>query len=296
MIEHATKTVRPLYPLLEGGSSASAEGGQRREDAIVGAESVELGDEDEARHPRIARRPKMPTKAEVDAHMILHAEYRDWCHHCRAGRGVSHQHRRSKEEVTGREYSIDYAFTTAEDVGEDMCAVLVGYDHDSKGIWALAVDQKGATRPSVKWVTNKIDESGCAGTAITLRSDQEESIIPLKKAVAVHRQAETVMLESPVRDSKANGAAERAVRTWAGQLRTLRHHLEHRLKCALPKGSAMMTWLVSWAADVVSRYKVNPNGRTSYEWITGHRCSQPVVALGEKVGFKFTMERTTGRR
>ena len=38
----------------------------------------------------------------------------------------------------------------------------------------------------------------------------------LKKAVAIYRQAEIVMLESPVRDSKANGAAERAVRSWAG--------------------------------------------------------------------------------
>ena len=91
----------------------------------------------------------------------------------------------------------------------------------------------------------------------------------MKKAIAIHRQAETVLLESPVRDSKANGATERAVRTWAGQLRTLRHHLESRLKRSVPKDSAMMSWLVSWAADVVFRYKVHANGRTSHEWITG---------------------------
>ena len=52
----------------------------------------------------------------------------------------------------------------------------------------------------------------------------------LKKDVAIYRQAETVMLESPVRDSKANGAAERAVRSWAAQLRTIRHHVERRMK------------------------------------------------------------------
>ena len=146
---------------------------------------------------------------------------------------------------------MDYAFMTAEEIGEDMCPVLVGFDHGSSGIWALAVDQKGPTRSSTKWVTGKIDESGCSGTAVTIRSDQEESILALKKAIAVHRQAETVLLESPVRDSKANGSAERAVRTWAGQLRTLRHHLESRLKKTVPKDSAMMSWLVSWAADVV---------------------------------------------
>ena len=71
----------------------------------------------------------------------------------------------------------------------------------------------------------------------------------LKKAVAIYRQAETVMLESPVRDSKANGAA--AVRSWAAQFRVIRHHVERRLKTSIPKDSPMMTWLVSWAADVI---------------------------------------------
>ena len=79
--------------------------------------------EEEARRPRIARRPQTPTKAEYDAHMTLHADYRDWCPDCVAGRGISHQHRSSKKERTEREFSVDYAFMTAEDVGEDMCNV-----------------------------------------------------------------------------------------------------------------------------------------------------------------------------
>ena len=77
-----------------------------------------------------------------------------------------------------------------------------------------AADAKGATKSSVHWVKGTIDESGCSGTPVTLRSDQEEAIMALKRHVAVYRKAETVMLESPVRDSKANGAAERAVRSW----------------------------------------------------------------------------------
>ena len=80
------------------------------------------------------------------------------------------------------------------------------------------------------------------------------------------------MLESSVRDSKANGAAERPVRSWAGQLRTIRHHVESWLKTSIPKDSAMMTWLVSWAADVIFGYNGHSTGRTSHEWVTGHRC------------------------
>ena len=44
-----------------------------------------------------------------------------------------------------------------------------------------------------------------------LKSDQEESIVVLKKAAAVMRQAPTVNIESLVRDYQTNGNAERAV-------------------------------------------------------------------------------------
>ena len=51
-----------------------------------------------ARDPRVARAPAAPTKAMVAAHEVHHADYREWCPHCVAGKGVSHQHRRSSDE------------------------------------------------------------------------------------------------------------------------------------------------------------------------------------------------------
>ena len=92
--------VTPLTPFTEGGSSASASGGLVTEDAEAKEEDVIGENEEEARRPRIARRPQTPTKAEYDAHMTLHADYRDWCPDCVAGRGISHQHRSSKKERT----------------------------------------------------------------------------------------------------------------------------------------------------------------------------------------------------
>ena len=73
---------------------------------------------------------------------------------------------------------------------------------------------------------SKLNQAGCCGTKVVLKSDQEEPIIALKKAVAIKRQAETVPIESPVRDSIANGAIERTTQTWAAQVRALRHHME----------------------------------------------------------------------
>ena len=98
-----------------------------------------------------------------------------------------------------------------------------------QGYGRMAVDQKGATESSIAWMLSKLNQAGCRGTKVVLKSDQEESIIALKKAVAIKMQAETVPIESPVRDSRANGAIERTIRAWAARVRTLRHHLEYRL-------------------------------------------------------------------
>jgi hypothetical protein len=81
-----------------------------------------------------------------------------------------------------------------------------------------------------------LEEIGDSGSEVTLKSDQEPAILDLKREVGIKRQRETVMIESPVRDSKSNGAVERAVKTWASQFRTLRHQLEARLGTKIRKG------------------------------------------------------------
>ena len=50
---------------------------------------------------------------------------------------------------------------------------------------------------------------GHSGTKIVWESGQEKSVVALKKTVGIKWQSETVMMESPIRDSRANGSAER---------------------------------------------------------------------------------------
>ena len=205
------------------------------------------------------------------------------------------------------EFSIDYAFMTPEGVVEmerDMkevnkvgaTPILDGCDHRSKAVWFMATNMKGPTDSAVKWLTGKIDQAGCRGVKVVLKSDQEESIIALKKAVAIKRQAPTVNIESPVRDSQANGSAERAVRTWTARLRTMRHHLELRMQHKIPIHAPWMTWLVSSAADVICRYRIHANGRTSYDNVTGNKVLQPIAIFGEKVMFKFTTDKNNQKK
>ena len=46
----------------------------------------------EVRPPRVARRPILPTKAEIEEHYPLHLKYRSWCEHCVAGKSRLTQH------------------------------------------------------------------------------------------------------------------------------------------------------------------------------------------------------------
>ena len=170
-----------------------------------GVEGIEELEELEARTPVIARKPKTPTKAEIDAHFPLHADYRDWCPHCLAGKGISNQHRRGdNSEAIGTTVSMDYLFMVPEEEDENMDAVLILYDTNRKSIWTMSVDKKGPTPSTVKWVVDKLEEIGYSGMEVTLKSDQEPAILDLKRDIAIKRQTETVMVESPVRESKAN--------------------------------------------------------------------------------------------
>ena len=105
-------------------------------------ESENAGVESEVRKPQIARRPYTPTRAEVDAHLPLHLEYRSWCPHCCAGKGIAMHHKQNVDGHAGElgaTVSLDYCFMTPDEEEDDMRAILIGYDHQKSGFWALPV-------------------------------------------------------------------------------------------------------------------------------------------------------------
>ena len=298
MKPHQADPVRPEHFIssegLRAGGSAGGEVGQEAVEEIECGVCAEEEDAvEEVRAPQIARKPDTPTKAQIEAHFPLHAEYRSWCEFCVAGKGISRHHKRGdpEEEATGVTVSVDYCFWTPEESDEGMEAILVGYDSLKSGLWTMAVDAKGPTPAAVGWLTSKIEDSGYNGVDITRKSDQEESIKALKKAVSIKRASSTAMIESPVRVSKSNGQIERAVRTFQSQFRTLRLQLEHRLKIKVPKGSALTGWLINFTSDVLNRHKVHPNGKTNFEMVTGHRFKQETCGFAEKIHFNINTDK-----
>ena len=244
----------------------------------------EAHEESRPRKPRVGRVPITPTKADLEEHLPLHLEYREWCPHCVAGKSTGEQHRsRQEEEALGSTVSVDYAFMVPEEQEQDMCPILVAYDHSKYGLWVMETDHKGATDASVKFMSMRMEEAGHIGNDITMKSDQEDAVVALKRAVAGHRQGKTAMIESPVRESQKNGKVERSIKTWQAQFRTMRHYLEARIGHKVPQESPVLSWLSTFAADTMNRYKIQRSGRTNFEMSTGHRCRQIVCGFGEKV-------------
>ena len=109
-------------------------------------------------------------------------------------------------------------------------------------------------------------------------------------AVAGHR--DTIPIHLPVRCSKANDKMERAIRTYQGQFRTLKHFSETGIKRQLMSSCAMCSWLVAWTADVLNSFKVHDGGRTAYERITRPWCNHMAIGFWETAVWQMTPDKT----
>ena len=56
----------------------------------------------------------------------------------------------------------------------------------------------------------------------------------------------------------------------------------------MESGSVISTWLISWAAEVLNKFKIQECGRIAFERLTGHRCTHAFVGFGEDVDFQHT--------
>ena len=126
-----------------------------------------------------------------------------------------------------------------------------------------------------------IAELGYYGVKIAIKCDGAPELKEIRKLVSAKRSQPTVPLDVPVRESKGNGAVERAVRTWSGQFRTLKSHVESEIGEEIDKKHPMLQWMAWWAAALLCRVPIKSHGRTVYEYVTGHVMKAPLACFGE---------------
>ena len=172
---------------------------------------------------------------------------------------------------------------------EKTRTVLVMVDRKSSGICAHVVPKKGAGGGfAVKQVHRDIRKFGHRHK-ITIRSDGEPAIKSLFEKVANMRAQETLLEQSPVGDSRANGRAERAVQTIEKQVRVLKLAVEESYG-EISVMHPCFPWLVNHAADVLTKFKVHADGSTSYEKIKRREYTGTMLEFAEKVLYKSSVK------
>ena len=89
-----------------------------------------------------------------------------------------------------------------------------------------------------------------------LRRDGELALKAVQEEVKARRNYQTIVENSPVGDSRANGAAERAVQAVEEQVGVVRHGLEMRLSILVCGKHPVMSCLIEHAGDLLSEYQV----------------------------------------
>jgi hypothetical protein len=247
--------------------------------------------EEEARVPVALRDPGQPTAQEIIEHNLTHVPYRSWCPDCVRGRGshLSHKKQGIDKDDAIPTISFDYAFLGGdEDFEKDetkLMPVLVAKDSRSKYVFSSVVPKKGGHPWVVSLVVWWFDYLGYK--RVILKSDGENAIRDVLKQVNECWHGDAALEGPPTGDSKANGAAERAVRSVTGQTRTLKLALERRLRQEIPGNAAILTWIVRHAGVVVSRHEMKVDGKTAYERLRGKQSKRRMAEFGKKVLFKM---------
>ena len=182
--------------------------------------------------------------------------------------------------------SMDYCFMGTHSSPVRKVPILIARDEKSRWIMGYAVDKKGPVPWLVSAIIEDIKNLGYGSSKIVLKSDQEDAIVALRNAIIERRKAETVPKLSVKRDPKSHGEIEVAVKTWAGQFRTLKCHIEGETGKFLPMTCDATTWLVRWAANSLNMYRIQAHGCTAHEAIGGRKCKTPICPFGECIQWK----------
>ena len=149
---------------------------------------------------------------------------------------------------------------------EQVSPVLVIRERRHKMTWAMLFPRMGTEFPWIaKIATRFIDQQG--HNRVTLRCDNEPAIEALASEIgqACQESSQTVPERPPMGESQSNGIIERAVGLVAGQARTLKAALEHRIGTRVPPDARILCWLVEFAAYLMNRCDIGSDGDAAAE-------------------------------
>ena len=255
--------------------------------------------EEEALPHRTLRHPYTPTKKEREDHQTLHWPYRSWCRACVFGRGKHSHHLRSKQpkENSGLvSISLDFIFLGYGKIPAKKNAILVMYDNDSDAVWAYRTGRKRAPNWLIPAMLQDLAEAGYSKSKLCFRSDQENVVKSIKDEIIRERDADSVPMESPVKESKSNGRMERAIQTLEGQVRTIVMDIQLNNGHNIHPAEVVYQYLLNWACTILNRYRVTACGKTPFQILTERRCNRPVAGFATPVLWKRSLKESERKK
>ena len=246
----------------------------------------------EGRRPRLPPGVPVPSAEMVRRHRASgHCPYRSWCSCCVSGAANAPGHvARVDPPLCGvPELHSDYTFFRDRKGDKNTATVLVIKERSKSGVAAHVVPKKGSGGGFiVKQFERDIRKFGHRHKVL-LRSDNEPAMKDLLNKVSALRAPETIIEHSPVGDSKANGRAERAVQAVEKQVRVLKLSTDEHFR-VFSVLHPCFPWLVLHSADVITKFKVHPDGLTSYEKIKGREYTGLMLEFATTVLYKVSAE------
>ena len=92
-------------------------------------------------------------------------------------------------------------------------------------------------------------EAGYSKIKLCFESDLENIVKRVKEQLIMEREADEVLLESPVKESQCNGKMERVIQTLEGQIRTVLMDNQLRAGLKIQPTDMAYQYLLNWAAQ-----------------------------------------------
>ena len=184
------------------------------------------------------------------------------------------------------EVHFDFAFMGDEGDAGNAVTMLVVRARADRMTLATAVPRKSAGDFVVNRVMAFLKEIGVDKSDVIVKSDQEPAIMSLVDAVGKQKSlggGRWIVEASPVGSHASNGLVERAIQSVEGQVRVLKSALEARWGVKIPAASAIIPWLMEYAAHLLNRFEVGHDGKTSFERCTGKKARSAGIEFGEGV-------------
>ena len=227
---------------------------------------------EEARKPPVIQAPPQMTREEWMRHQVTHTPYAPSCRHCVAARAVRDRHPRRRRhhhlvpDIDGshtgpNKISMDYMYLSERKNGDgenkNNPPHLVVVDHRHGRVWAHRVPNKGIMGKA-EWVPRRVLQdvanNGMQDIVIELKIDQEPAIVNVQTAIQEMHPNKVIPVNSPVGESECNGRVENAIKRIQEKVRTIRHQIEHNIKCKIFDEAPIISWLVRLPAELIFKY------------------------------------------